>query len=90
MVQPSPEYVEKKGSRLRAVTPVGIVEGCFHHAPGARLSDAIRNLSPGERYMALTDLTVRPFGSSDADVVEQAAFGLLNLEQVAMIVPLEG
>jgi hypothetical protein len=89
MVEEAPEYVQKKASRMRALTPVGVIEGLFHHAPGARLSDALRNLSREERYLALTDLTVRPLGDPEVESVERAEFGLLSLEHVAIIVPLE-
>lgn len=89
MEERSPEYVAKQVSRMRAFTPVGVIEGCFHHAPGGRLSDVLRNLSRGERYLVLTDLAVRPLGSPDGEPVERAALGLLNLEQAALIVPIE-
>ena len=38
-----PEFVERQTSLIRVFTPSGIVEGQYHHAPGVRLSDSLRN-----------------------------------------------
>ena len=88
MTTPKPlEYVEKKGTRIRVHTPVGAIEGLFHHVPGIRLTDALRNLSRDERYLLLTDCTI-----ARTDVpgeVEQRPFMLVSLAHAITLIPLE-
>jgi hypothetical protein len=86
-----PDYAEKKATRVRIFTPAGIVEGMYHHPPGVRLSDSLRNQATGERYMMLTDVSVRPLdGRADPGTVpETAPFILISSSHANMIVPLE-
>ncbi len=88
---PVPDYAEKKSTKVRIFTPAGVVEGLYHHPPGVRLSDSLRNSATGERYMMLTDVTVRPLdGGGDPDAVPHTApFILISSAHANMIVPLE-
>jgi hypothetical protein len=84
-----PEFAPRTATQVRIFTPSGIVEGKYFHAPGVRLSDSLRNAATAERYMMLTDVTVRSLdGSSDA-VPETAPFILISSAHANMIVPLE-
>jgi hypothetical protein len=86
-----PDFAEKKATRVRIFTPAGIVEGMYHHPPGVRLSDSLRNSATGERYMMLTDVSVRPLdGGANGDAVpETAPFILISSSHANMIVPME-
>ncbi|MHB8684129.1 MAG: hypothetical protein ACYC9X_07390 [Dehalococcoidia bacterium] len=88
---PRPDYAEKQSTKVRIFTPAGVVEGLYHHPPGVRLSDSLRNSATGERYMMLTDVTVRPIdGSAGPDAVPHTApFILISSAHANMIVPLE-
>ena len=79
-------YVERVRSRLRVFTPSGIVEGSHHHAPGVRLSDALRNQVTGEKYMLLTDVTMR---AADGTDLGAAPFVLIRTEQASVVLPLD-
>jgi hypothetical protein len=86
-----PDFAEKKATRVRIFTPAGIVEGMYHHPPGVRLSDSLRNQATAERYMMLTDVSVRPLdGRANGDVVpDTAPFILISSSHANMIVPME-
>ncbi len=84
-----PDYADRQATVIRIFTPAGIVEGKFHHAPGVRLSDYLRNAAGSERYLMLTDVTVRALdGAADA-IPERAPFILISSAHANMIVPLE-
>ena len=84
------EFVERKSSVIRVFTPSGIVEGQYHHAPGVRLSDSLRNAATSERYILLTDATLRLVGGGDVDAsVRETPFILIASAHASMIVPLE-
>ena len=87
--RPRPEYADRTATQVRIFTPSGIVEGKYFHAPGVRLSDSLRNAATSERYMMLTDVTVRALdGAADA-IPETAPFILISSAHANMIVPLE-
>jgi hypothetical protein len=79
-----PEFIERASSRVRVLTPSGVIEGSHHHPPGVRLSDSLRNQVTGERYMLLTDVTIRADGQDTS-----APFVLVNTQHASVIVPLE-
>ena len=75
---------------LVACTPSGIVEGQYHHAPGVRLSDSLRNAATSERYIMLTDASLRLVGGDDVDAsVRETPFILIASAHASVIVPLE-
>lgn len=89
-LRPAPEVLERKQTRVRVFTPSGIVEGDYHHPPGVRLSDSLRNAATGERYMLLTDVTVRAADGSDLEGTGGTAqFILINTQHCSVIIPLE-
>jgi hypothetical protein len=84
------EFVERKSTLIRVFTPSGIVEGQYHHAPGVRLSDSLRNAATSERYILLTDATLRVVGGGDIDEsVRETPFILIASAHASVIVPLE-
>lgn len=84
------ERMEREATRVRVFTPSGIVEGDYHHPPGVRLSDSLRNAAQSERYMLLTDVTIRGVEGADvASDVRSAAFILISTQHASVIVPLE-
>lgn len=87
----SAEYVEKAKTRLRVITPSGIVEGDYSHAPGVRLSDALRNAASNERYVLLTEVTIRPLapGAEATGGEESASFVLLSTGHASLMIPLD-
>jgi hypothetical protein len=84
-----PDYADRQATQVRIFTPAGIVEGKFYHAPGVRLSDYLRNAASSERYLMLTDVTVRALDSAANAVPETAPFILISSAHANMIVPLE-
>lgn len=82
---PSAEFVAKESSRVRIYTPSGVLEGSHHHPPGVRLSDALRNQATGEKYMLLTEVSIRHLDGA----VSAAEFVLVNTQHASVIVPLE-
>lgn len=90
-LRPAAEHLQRQQTRVRVFTPSGIVEGDYHHPPGVRLSDSLRNAATGERYMLLTDVTVR---AADGSALEgtggTAQFILINTQHCSVIIPLEG
>jgi len=84
----SPEYVQRSKTRVRIFTPSGVLEGDYAHPPGVRLSDSLRNVATAERYMLLTDVTMRT-GNPEIDAaVGTAPFILLNTAHANVIIPL--
>ena len=84
-----PEFVERQSSLIRVFTPSGIVEGQYHHAPGVRLSDSLRNAATSERYIMLTDAILR-MGGADVDAgVRETPFILIASAHASVILPLE-
>lgn len=83
------EFIQRESSKVRVFTPSGIIDGMYHHVPGVRLSDSLRNAT-GERYMLLTDVSIRALdgASIDADV-RTATFILIATQHASVIVPLE-
>ena len=87
--KPTPEYLEKSKTRVRVFTPSGVVEGDYSHAPGVRLSDSLRNAATGERYILLTDVTVRPQDGQQQDSPSDAfPFVLLSTAHASLLIPL--
>ena len=84
------EFIERKATLVRIFTPSGIVEGQYHHAPGVRLSDSLRNMATGERYILLTDASLRSVNGGDVEEsVRHTPFVLIASTHASMIVPLE-
>jgi hypothetical protein len=84
----APDYFEKSHTRVRVFTEAGLIEGEYAHANGVRLSDSLRNAAGNERYMLLTDVTIRT-GRSDVDEeTRRAPFLLLNTAHASVIIPL--
>ncbi|HEY8172874.1 MAG TPA: hypothetical protein VIH21_07285 [Dehalococcoidia bacterium] len=90
-LKPQPaEFLERQATRVRVFTPSGIVEGEYHHPPGVRLSDSLRNAATGERYMLLTEVTLRSIdGSAISADIATAPFILINTQHASAILPLE-
>lgn len=83
------EQVQREATRVRVFTPSGIIEGDYHHPPGIRLSDSLRNAAGSERYLLLTDVSIRSAtGAAVADDVSAAAFILINTQHASVIVPI--
>lgn len=79
------EFVERKATQVRVITPAGALVGNYHHPPGVRLSDSLRNAATGERYMMLTDVEI-----TEGDGMKTAApFVLVASSAVSVIFPLE-
>jgi hypothetical protein len=82
------DYLEKSHTRVRVFTEAGLIEGDYAHANGVRLSDSLRNAAGSERYMLLTDVTIKT-GRSDIDSDStRAPFVLLNTAHASVIIPL--
>ncbi|MBI2723647.1 MAG: hypothetical protein HYX50_01155 [Chloroflexi bacterium] len=86
---PKPEYMEKAKTRVRVFTPSGIVEGDYSHPPGVRLSDSLRNSATAERYVLLTDVSIRALSGDEIDGgVSTAPFVLLSTAHASLLIPL--
>lgn len=83
------EYIQREASLVRVFTPSGIIDGLYHHVPGVRLSDSLRNATT-ERYMLLTGVSIRGLdgGTIEGDAAT-ASFILINTQHASVIVPLE-
>jgi hypothetical protein len=79
------EFVERKATQVRIITTAGTLEGLYHHPPGVRLSDSLRNAATGERYVMLTDVTV----TEGDGKVSASPFVLVASAAVSVIIPLE-
>ncbi len=85
----TPEYMQKAKTRVRVFTPSGVIEGDYSHPPGVRLSDSLRNSATGERFMLLTDVTIRSVEGNDIDAkIDSAPFVLLSTSHASLLVPL--
>jgi hypothetical protein len=86
----SPEFVQKTFTRVRVFTPSGIIEGEHHHAPGVRVSDALRNAATSERYLLLTNVTIRTSDGSHVNgEAATAPYVLINTQHASVIIPLD-
>ena len=86
----SPEYFEKEKTRVRVFTPSGIIEGDYPHPAGVRLSDSLRNAATTERYILLTDVTLRSLQGEPLDGgLGAAPFILLSMAHASLIIPLD-
>lgn len=84
------EYMQKATTRVRVFTPSGIVEGEYHHPQGVRLSDSLRNAATGERFMLLTEVTIRAVdGSAVSAEIATAPFILINTQHASALIPLD-
>jgi hypothetical protein len=89
-VHTSIDTIEQKKTRVRIVTAGGILEGNNSHPAGVRLSDSLRNAASGERYLMLTDVTLRQLDGSPAhEDLASAPFILVNTAHMQAIIPLE-
>ena len=79
------EFVERKATQVKVITPSGTIEGKYHHPPGVRLSDSLRNAATGERYIMLTDVVVTEHDGK----ASSAPFVLVASTAVSVILPLE-
>lgn len=88
-VQSPLEHVERAKTRVRVFTPSGIIEGDYPHAPGARLSDSLRNSATGERYILLTDVSIRSLSGEPLEGdLGSAPFILLSTSHASVLIPL--
>ena len=84
----TPEYLRRDSTRVLVCTPSADFEGEFHHPPGVRLSDAIRNAFAADRHMLLTDVTITERGDDRLSMaVRMAPFILINGAHASVIVP---
>ena len=89
-VNPTIDTIQQKTTRVRIVTAGGILEGDHAHPAGVRLSDSLRNAASGERYLMLTDVTLRQLDGSQVHAdLASAPFILVNTAHAQAIIPLE-
>jgi hypothetical protein len=88
--QPSgpPEHDAREATRVLVCTATGNFEGNFHHAPGVRLSDAIRNSFAADHHVLLTDVVMEKNNPISASV-SRAPFVLINDRHANVIVPID-
>lgn len=85
-----PDYLQRQTTRVRIFTTWGIVEGDYAHPPGVLLSNSLRNAGASERYLILTNATMRTLDGSEIDRdAAYAPFVLVNPAQASAIIPLE-
>jgi hypothetical protein len=85
------DAIEQRTTRVRIVTAGGILEGNHAHPAGVRLSDSLRNAASGERYLMLTEVTLRQLDGTPVHVdLATAPFILVNTAHAQAIIPLEG
>lgn len=85
-----PEYLKREKTRVRIFTPSGIIEGDYPHPVGVRLSDSLRNTATAERYILLTDVTLRSVQGEPLDgELGAAPFILLSTAHASLIIPLD-
>jgi len=84
----APGYLERTKTRVRVFTASGVLEGDYAHPPGVRLSDSLRNAATGERYMLLTDVTMRTGSDGIDEEAGTAPLVLLNTAHASVIIPL--
>ena len=85
-----PDYLQRQTTRVRIFTAWGIVDGDYAHPPGVLLSNALRNAGASNRYLILTNATMRTLDGSQIDSdAASAPFVLVNPAQASAIVPLE-
>jgi hypothetical protein len=82
------DYFEKSHTRVRVFTEAGLIEGDYSHANGVRLSDSLRNAAGSERYMLLTDVTIKTGRSEIDSATTRAPFVLLNTAHASVIITL--
>jgi hypothetical protein len=83
------EYLPREKTRVRVFTPSGIIEGDYPHPVGVRLSDSLRNAATAERYILLTDVTLRSLqGEPLEGGLGSAPFILLSTAHASLIIPL--
>ncbi len=84
------DSIQRVTTRVRILMDGSMIEGDHAHPAGVRLSDSLRNAASGERYMLLTDVTVRQLdGSAAHDELATAPFVLVNTAHAQAIIPLE-
>lgn len=84
----APEYLQRQKTRVRIVTPSGVVEGYHSHPPGVRLSDSLRNASSAERYLLLMDASMHTLSGEEVPGTA-APFVLISTTHTSIIIPLE-
>jgi hypothetical protein len=84
------DSIRRTSTRVRVLTSAGILEGDHAHPAGARLSDSLRNAATGERYLLLTNVTLRRLDGTPAHAdLGSAPFVLVNTAHAHAIIPLE-
>lgn len=84
------DAIQQTTTRVRIVTAAGLLEGNHSHPAGARLSDSLRNAATSERYLLLTEVTLRQLDGTPAhDDLASASFMLVNTAHAQAIIPLE-
>ncbi len=84
----STAYAERVKTRARILTSSGSLEGDYAHLPGVHLSDSLRNAATSDRYMLLTDVTMRTSSTESDGATSTARFILLNTQHANVIIPL--
>ena len=83
------DTIQTAKTRVRILTGAGIIEGDQSHPAGIRLSEFLRNAASHERFLLLTNVTVRQLdGASAHDDLASAEFILVNTAHAHAIVPL--
>lgn len=83
------DTIQQTQTRVRVVTGAGIIEGHQSHPAGIRLSDFLRNAASHEKYLLLTDVTLRALDGTPArDDLSSAEFILVNTAHAHAIIPL--
>jgi hypothetical protein len=83
------DTIQQTTTHIRILTPHGILEGEHAHPAGVRLSDSLRNAASHERYLMLTNVTLRQLDGSPAhDDLACAPFVLVNAAHAQAIIPL--
>jgi hypothetical protein len=84
------DSIQRVTTRVRILMDGAMLEGDHTHPAGVRLSDSLRNAASGERYMLLTDVTVRQLdGSAAHGDLATAPFVLVNTAHAQAIIPME-
>jgi hypothetical protein len=85
----APDYLQRQKTRVRIVTPSGVVEGDHSHPPGVRLSDSLRNASSSERFLVLGNATMRSLAGEELPLTEASSFVMVNTAHTSIIIPLD-
>lgn len=84
------DQIQRTITRVRVLVDGALLEGDHAHPSGVRLSDSLRNAASSERYMLLTNVTLRHLDGTEAHGdFASAPFILVNTAHAQAIIPLE-